>query len=102
MFSWKKIGRIFNPQDIAGREWLHEFAQAPSVLVYDEFVRIYFSCRPRPDAKGYYTSYTAFADFDKSHNFKLLQVATRPVLELGSVGTFDEFGTYPLSVIRDD
>jgi hypothetical protein len=100
MFKWKKMGRIFNPQEVEGREWLHEFAQAPSVLAFDGFIRVYFSCRPRPDAEGNYTSYSAFADFDKSHLFKLIDIAKQPVLGLGAVGTFDEFGTYPFSVIR--
>ena len=29
MFKWKKLGKVFAPQDVAGRSWLKEFAQAP-------------------------------------------------------------------------
>ena len=60
MFNWKKLGRIFDPTQINDRSWLKEFAQAPSVLIFDDFVRIYFSCRPPIDEKGQYVSYSAF------------------------------------------
>ncbi len=31
---------------------------------------------------------------------KIVRVAERPILDLGELGTFDEFGTYPVSVAR--
>jgi hypothetical protein len=101
MFKWTKLGRIFNPRDFPGRTWLSEFAQAPSSLLFDDFVRVYFSCRPLPDKKGRYTSYSAFVDLDRTNLFSILRLATQPILPLGDVGQFDEFGTYPVSVIRD-
>ena len=101
MFFWKKLGRIFIPQKIKGRVWIKQFAQAPATLIYDNFVRVYFSCRPEPDKEGQYISYSAFVDFDRSNLFKIINVADEPILELGKRGTFDEFGTYPVSVIRN-
>ena len=100
MFKWKKLGRIFIPQNVPDREWLKEFSQAPSVLVFGKFVRVYFSCRPLPDENGQYVSYTAYADFDRGDLTKIVDTATAPILQLGGVGTFDEFGIYPVSVIR--
>lgn len=102
MFKWKKLGRVFNPQTISGVEWLNEFAQAPSVLIFPGFVRVYFSCRPKPDSKGQYTSYSAFVDLNRENLFEIVGLAPAPILSLGSLGTFDEFGTYPVSVIRDN
>jgi len=101
MFLWKKLGRIFIPQNVTGRPWLKQFAQAPAALIYDNFVRIYFSCRPEPDQNGQYVSYSAFVDFDRSNLFEIVNIAEEPILGLGKRGTFDEFGTYPVSVIRD-
>ena len=43
MFKWNKLGKVFTPQTVEGRSWLKEFAQAPSTLVFDDFLRIYFS-----------------------------------------------------------
>lgn len=76
------------------------FAQAPAALVCDDIVRMYFSCRPAPDADGQYVSYSAFVDLDRRDLFSVRRVADEPILPLGDIGTFDEFGVYPVSVIR--
>ena len=101
-FHWKKLGRIFDPAAVQGRPWLNEFAQAPATLLFDDFVRVYFSCRPPADAKGQYSSYSAYVDLDRKDLFRILRVADNPILPLGATGTFDEFGTYPVSVIRHE
>lgn len=101
MFHWKKLGKVFDPSAVEGRSWLMEFAQAPSTLLFDDFLRVYFSCRPPADAGGQYVSYSAYVDLDRSAPFRVLRVAEQPILGLGALGTFDEFGTYPVSVIRD-
>ena len=101
MFRWKKLGKVFDPKDLATASWMHEFAQSPSVLVTDAYVRVYFCSRPAPGADGQYLSYISCIDLDRSNLSKILRVCEQPVLELGKYGTFDEFGTYPVSVIRD-
>lgn len=101
MFKWKKLGRVFNPRKVQNRPWLNEFAQAPASLVFDDFVRVYFSCRPAPDKDGQYVSYTAYVDLERSNLTKIRAIAEEPILSLGGLGTFDEFGVYPVSVIRD-
>lgn len=100
MFKWEKIGKIFDPTKIKGRTWMNEFAQCTSALVFDDFVRIYFSCRPPKDKNNQYVSYTSFVDFDKNDLTKIIRVADEPILELGELGTFDEFGIYPTCVVR--
>lgn len=102
MFYWKKLGKVFSPQDVTGRPWLKEYAQAPATLIIDDIVRVYFSCRPHADARGQYVSYAAYVDLDRRDLFKIIDVAEQPILSLGNLGDFDEFGTYPVSVIRDD
>ncbi len=101
MFHWEKLGRVFNPVDIPDRpKWMHEYAQAPCVLIAEDFVRVYFSCRPPRDADGQCVSYTAFVDLDRKNLFRVVRMATHPILELGGRGCFDEFGIYPVSVLR--
>jgi len=102
MFRWKKLGKVFTPQEVTGRPWLKEFAQAPATLIFDDFVRVYFSCRPPADENGQYVSYSAYVDLDRSDLFSIRAVAETPILPLGGLGEFDEFGTYPVSVIRHD
>jgi predicted GH43/DUF377 family glycosyl hydrolase len=102
MFKWKKLGKVFDPTENKTPEWMNEFAQAPSVVVFQEKVRVYFSCRPKSDLNGQYVSYSAYVDLDRSDLFKIVEISDRPILELGKLGTFDEFGTYPASVIKNN
>lgn len=102
MFHWKKLGRVFTPQEVTGRPWLKEYAQAPATLIMNDVVRVYFSCRPPADKNGQYVSYSAYVDLDRGDLFKICHVAEQPILSLGGLGEFDEFGTYPVSVIHDD
>jgi hypothetical protein len=99
-FKWEKLGRVFPEPGFVPPWWMREFAQAPATLVFDDFVRVYFSCRPHPDADGQYVSYTGFADLDRKDLTRVLRVSYKPIMELGALGTFDEHGTYPVSVLR--
>ncbi len=101
MFHWKKLGRAFIPQEVTDCPWLKEFAQGPATLLFDDVMRVYFSCRPPADANGQYVSYSAYVDLDRADLFNVRHVAKQPILSLGGLGEFDEFGTYPVSVIRD-
>lgn len=96
---WKKNGLLFNPKNHNSPAWMNEFAQAPHVLHFDDFFRVYFSCRPQPDLNGQYVSYSGFVDFN--FNFEVINISENPILALGELGTFDEFGTYPVSVIKE-
>lgn len=100
MFQWIKKGKIFTPQQVIGLDWLKEFAQAPSTLILDDVVRVYFSCRPLPDVNGQYVSHSAFVDLDRKNLYKIVRVSDQPILPMGDVGAFDEFGIYPVSVIK--
>ncbi|MGA2876173.1 MAG: glycosylase [Nitrososphaerales archaeon] len=102
MFRWRKLGKIFDPRDYPGPPWRKEYAQAPATLIFDNFVRVYFSCRPQRDEDGQFVSYSAYVDLDRRDLFKIIEIAENPILSLGKKGCFDEWGTYPVSVIRGD
>jgi predicted GH43/DUF377 family glycosyl hydrolase len=102
MFKWNKLGKVFDPRDYKGLPWLEEYAQAPATLVFDDFVRVYFSCRPKRDENGQFVSYSAYVDLDRGDLRNVINIAKEPILTLGKKGCFDEFGTYPVSVIRSD
>lgn len=100
--KWRKLGLIFDPSQIDTRpDWMHSFAQAPNALIFDDFVRVYFCCRPEPDQKNQFVSFSAFVDLDRKNLKKILRVAKDPILPLGGLGEFDEFGTYPVSFAHD-
>src|SRR3989338_298820 len=101
-FRWKKLGLVFDPGRQSTGPWMKQFAQGPATLIFDDFVRVYFSCRPMPDAQGQHVSYSGFVDLDRKNLLKIRRVSDKPILNLGQRGTFDEFGIYPVSVIRKD
>ena len=96
-----KLGQVFDPTIMSKVEWMKEFAQAPCVLKFDDFIRVYFSCRPAPDSNGQYVSRSAYVDLNRKNLFEVLAVSPKPTMDLGGLGAFDEFGTYPTSVIRN-
>jgi hypothetical protein len=101
MIKWEKLGKIFDPRDRKNESWKQEFAQSPSALIFDNFVRVYFCSRPSPTPDGQYLSYLSYIDLDRKNLLNILNVCKEPILSLGGYGAFDEFGTNPISVIRD-
>lgn len=102
MFKWKKLGLIFDPTVNVHASWMSEFAQSPSVLIRDEFVRVYFCCRPLPDKNGQYISRFAYLELDRKDLLNIVKICDSPIMDLGKLGTFDEHGTYPANVIEFD
>lgn len=97
--KWRKLGRIFNPTEYQLPNNCIEFSQSPQALVFDDFVRIYFSTREK-DATGKYLSHIAFVDFDNNFE-RVLGISSNPVISLGKYGCFDEHGIFPLNVLRN-
>ena len=96
--KWKKIGQIFDPttwNDGIERTWMKTHSQCTHSLVLEDTVRIYFSCRPENDNEGYAKSYTSFLELDKNDLTRIKSVSKSPVMELGELGSFDEFAIYP-------
>ena len=98
--KWKKIGKIFDPTAHNIFNDTFEFAQSPQTIIYKDFVRIYFSTRKR-DNLGKYLSLVAFVDINLENN-SILKVSSDPVIDLGSLGSFDEHGIFPFSPFQDD
>ena len=97
--KWKKRGKIFDPTEHILPNQCKEFAQSPQALVFDDFVRIYFSTRKKDPENGKYLSHVAFVDFGK--NLKdVIRVSEKTVIELGGLGCFDEHGIFPINVLR--
>lgn len=97
--QWKKLGKIFDPRDHKLPNNCFEFAQSPQALVFDEFMRIYFSTREK-DQSNKYLSQIAFVDLDKK--FNIMKTATHPVISLGELGCYDEHGIFPLNVLEHE
>lgn len=97
--TWEKLGLIFDPRQHQLPLNATEFAQSPQALVFDSFIRIYFSTRST-DKEGMFLSQIGFVDFTLDLK-QIVKVASEPVLPLGELGTFDEHGIFPISPFRD-
>jgi hypothetical protein len=98
--KWKRLGLLFEPQRHQLPSGCTEFAQSPQALVFDDFVRIYFSTRKRENG-GQYLSHISFVDVDREMR-NILRTAASPVIPLGALGCFDEHGIFPMNVVRHD
>ena len=97
--KWEKLGKIFDPTEYSLNNSCTEFAQSPQTLVFDDFVRIYFSTRQKDERNGKYLSHIAFVDMDKNFQ-KVRNTSANTVIELGNLGSFDEHGIFPMNVVR--
>jgi hypothetical protein len=95
--KWEKLGRIFDPSEHELSEGCATFAKSPQALVFESFVRIYFSSQKK-SLNGKCVSYPQYVDFDRSFS-RILGVSKKPLIELGKLGEFDEHGIFPFNVL---
>jgi predicted GH43/DUF377 family glycosyl hydrolase len=101
VMTWTKLGRVFDPSQHRSGDWMREFAQCPTPFLLDERrLRVYFACRPPRDGASQYVSHPGYVDLDRHEPQRVLAVSPQPLLPLGGLGAFDEFGVMPCSVVR--
>src|SRR5580658_2943443 len=96
-FEWIKKGKIFDPTGVSND--MQNYAQNPNAVELEDRIRLYFTTRPNKSADGSFVSFISFIDVDKNNFNNVLYINKSPVLQLGNLGEFDEFGTMPGSVI---
>lgn len=97
-FCWNRGGRVFAPD---GRyDWMQSHAQNPTALVLGDRLRVYFNCRSARDADGSVVAHSTFVDLDRENPFRVIKVHDRPILPLGVLGAFDQFGVMAGSVLQ--
>lgn len=101
MFSWKKLGNVFNPVVAKASPWMQEYAQCPTpFLLNEKVIRVYVASRPAKGNDLQYVSYPGYVDLDRDNITRVVGVSDTPLLQLGRAGSFDEFGIMPSSFVR--
>jgi predicted GH43/DUF377 family glycosyl hydrolase len=100
MFKWKKMGLIFEPN--ARYFWMNSHAQVPYSVVFDDFIRVYFSTREKEDSDGMFKSHSGYVDLDIKDLRNIINVSSSPIINLGGIGEFDEFGSMAGSIVKHD
>ena len=89
---WIKKGNIYN---VNGQfDWNKTHAQVPVVDVLDDRIRVYYSTR---DISG--RSNVCYIEVEKNNPEKIIYEHTLPLFELGNLGSFDDSGIMPSSII---
>lgn len=89
---WEKLGRVFVAD--GHEEWMRTHAAWPRALhLQADIFRVFFSARDRQNR-----SHIAFVDIDIRRPADILSVSTKPVLEPGAAGQFDDSGVIPCGV----
>ncbi|WP_294303746.1 hypothetical protein [uncultured Chryseobacterium sp.] len=91
---WNKKGKIHDIDHY--NDWMVSHACVPTALLLDEnTIRIYYAPR---NAEG--KSIPTYIDVAAENPGKILYIHDQPILELGELGTFDDGGIMPCSVVR--
>lgn len=92
--NWIKKGLIYNVEGFSS--WNKTHGQVPVVdSISNETLRIYYASR---DKNG--KSRTSFIEVDSDNPKKVKYIHKNPILELGSIGSFDDSGIMPSSIIN--
>ena len=101
MFEWKKLGKVFDPAEHKTEPWMHEYAQLPFPMILDEeILRIFFATRPQKGSDLQYVSRSGYIDVLRRDFTKIVNISSKPILELGGPGTFDEFGSMTSTFVK--
>lgn len=90
MPKWHKQGRIFHLGDAPNRS---THAQAPTILVKNDIIRLYYACRNNGK------SFPAYVDLDRK-TFEVIRVHEQSVMDPSQPGMFDADGVMPSSIIE--
>ena len=98
-FKFQKLGRIFNVElDKQLPEWMTTHAQVPVPYFIDEkLLRILFSTRDNAN-----TSRVGYVDVNMDEPQKVIGLSSRPMLDKGTMGAFDDCGVMPSCVVSHD
>ncbi len=92
--NWEKKGLIFNTNK--RYVWNQSHAQVPVVdILNDKILRIYYSTRNLENKSN-----ISFIEVEANNPSKILYQHDKPILELGKLGTFDDSGLMPSSIIN--
>jgi len=93
--SWKKLGQLFYPNQ--NHSWMNSHAANPyGVFISENLMRVFFTCRDTLQR-----SHIASLVLDLQ-SMKILEIDSKPLLEPGQLGLFDDSGVAVACVLEMD
>lgn len=93
--KWEKLGLVYGPEGASS--WAKHSALQPTPIVLDDKIRVF--CGFRDDDGMSRIGYVDVALHDPT---EVLAVPSKPTLDVGEFGTFDQHGVVPCAVARRD
>lgn len=93
--KWIKKGLIYKPEGNLEFSQSHAQVPVPMITPDRQCVRVFFSTR---DSQG--RSRITYLDLDRHDLSRILKVSDKPILDLGTPGTFDDMGVMPSWSVR--
>lgn len=78
---------------------MRSHAQAPAPFLMGDKLRIFFTCRPDRAVDGSMVSEVTYLDVRADDPSQVLYIHDKPILPLGGLGDFDEFGIHPVGAV---
>ena len=94
--KWLKKGYSFKLNNFK-QDWQLSHAMMPVCLDFKDFIRVFYTTRHK-DGK----SRICFYDTSKNDPSNVLRTSSKPVLDVGKPGTFDDCGTVSTFVTREN
>jgi hypothetical protein len=94
--KWIKRGLIYTPTVAPPLMISHACLPLP-LRLRDDIYRVFFGCRDDRNC-----THVWFIEVRLGESFEVLRVSDRPVLSPGPIGTHDEHGVYPSSIVHHD
>lgn len=90
---WIKKGKIYNIDNY--NDWMVSHACVPTVILVNNNIRIFYAPR---NSEG--KSIPTYIDVSAENPKEIIYIHDQPILELGELGTFDDGGIMPCSIVR--
>jgi hypothetical protein len=93
--KWNKLGRVITPR--VDLWWMQSHASHPTVKILDgSNIRVYVAGRDHLNR-----SHVGYVEFDVENPLENQIFSPEPAFSIGELGTFDDNGVMPLSVVDD-
>lgn len=92
--KWRKHGVVWGPNGKS--TWARKYATCPTPYkLPDGLLRIYVQCRDHDNVGR-----VGYVDLDSNNPLRVVSESTRPVLDVGKPGSFDDSGVFQTSVLK--
>jgi predicted GH43/DUF377 family glycosyl hydrolase len=95
--KWEKLGLVWEPTGDKWWNYKYGMLPVPLHLANENIVRVFFASADKD-----IFSRVCFVDLDENNLSNIIRVCDEPVLDIGELGTFDDSGLNPSSVLIKD